>query len=360
MKQTPLYDVHVAAGATMVDFAGWNMPVSYAGTVSEVQAVRTKAGLFDVSHMGEFRIVGPHAFEMVQSITSNDVSRLQVGEAQYSLLLTDDAGIVDDIIVYRQADDGFLIVVNAGCLDKDWAWFEGHAGNYPDCALVNESELTSLSALQGPEAIRIGLAVLGSEFSELHRFQFALGRFHNSAITVSRTGYTGADGCEIFCDDRIAVQLWNALAAEGAVPAGLGARDVLRLEAAYPLYGHELDAEHSPWESGTGWAVKLGKGDFNGRSAAEQKRKGNRNKLVGITMNTRAIPREHCTVLNAGADSEVGTVTSGTFSPTLQQGIAMARLSIENSTPGTEVVVDIRGRKLSATVVKLPFYRNGV
>jgi len=360
MKQTPLYDVHVSAGATMVDFAGWNMPVSYVGTVSEVQVVRTKAGLFDVSHMGEFRIVGPDAFDMVQSITSNDVSRLHIGESQYSLLLTDDAGVVDDIIVYRHADDGFLIVVNAGCLDKDWAWFESHAGDYPDCALVNESDLTSLIALQGPDAIRIGLTVLGAEYAELQRFQFALGRFLEAPITVSRTGYTGEDGFEIFCDNRIAVQLWNALAAEGAVPAGLGARDVLRLEAAYPLYGHELDSEHTPWESGTGWAVKLGKGDFNGRAAADKKRKGNGNKLVGITMNTKAIPREHCTVYNSRADSEVGTVTSGTFSPTLQQGIAMARLSIEYSAPGTEVVVDIRGRKLSATVVKLPFYRNGV
>jgi len=360
MKQTPLHDIHVAAKATMVDFAGWSMPVSYAGTVSEVQAVRTKTGIFDVSHMGEFRIVGPDAFNLVQSITTNDVSRLQPGEAQYSLLLTEEAGVVDDIIVYCLAPDSFLIVVNAGCLQKDWVWFEKHAGNFPDSALVDESDLTSLIAIQGPDAVRIGSLVLGNEFTDLQRFQFALGRYNNVPITVSRTGYTGEDGFEIFCENRVAEQLWNALVKEGAVPAGLGARDVLRLEAAYPLYGHELDADHSPWESGTGWAVKLKKGDFTGKRQAEIRRQQNLNKLVGITMNAKAIPREGCIVLDANSESEIGTVTSGTFSPTLQQGIAMARVSIDRAAPGTDVVVDIRGRKLAATVVTLPFYRNGV
>ena len=375
MKQTSLYETHKAAGATLVPFAGWEMPVSYAGTVSEVAATRTSAGLFDVSHMGEVTVTGNGAFDFVQSVTTNDVSKLVPGKAQYSLLLNEHGGIIDDIIVYCRAENDYLIVLNAGCKDKDWEWLQAQALGRPDLVLTDISDQTALIAVQGPQAVQMvdSLLMLGYlEYTK--RFHFQIADLHHEPVVeidlrpgprtpksvpvvLSRTGYTGEDGFEIFCDWENAAHVWNALITLGAVPAGLGARDVLRLEAAYPLYGHELDAVNFPAASGTGWAVKMKKGDFIGRDALQANPQTEQ--LVGIQMEGRAIPREHYAVTDAEG-RRVGETTSGTWSPTIKAGIAMARLSLDAATPGTEVFVDIRGRQAPAKVVTLPFYRNGV
>ncbi len=362
MKQTSLYETHKAAGATLVPFAGWEMPVSYAGTVSEVAATRTSAGIFDVSHMGEVMVEGNGAFDFVQSVTTNDVSKLASGKAQYSLLLNNTGGIIDDIIVYCRAEDAYLIVLNAGCKDKDWDWLQAQALGRPNLALTDISDETALIAVQGPQAVKIVAEVLNKAdtLPDVRRFCFAdvdAAPSLGFGLMLSRTGYTGEDGFEIFCDWNTAPVLWDALVAAGATPAGLGARDVLRLEAAYPLYGHELDAEHSPMASGTGWAVKPKKGNFIGRDALQGKTQTEQ--LVGIQMEGRAIPREHYAVTDAEG-RRVGETTSGTWSPTIKAGIAMARLSSDAAMPGTEVFVDIRGRQAPAKVVTLPFYRNGV
>lgn len=357
MKQTSLHETHRTAGATMVPFAGWDMPVSYTGTVGEVAAVRSGAGLFDVSHMGEVTATGAGAFDFVQSVTSNDVSRLVPGKAQYSLLLNEQGGIIDDIIVYCRADADYLIVLNAGCKDKDWAWLQAQAEGKPGLALTDISEETALIAVQGPQAVSLVNDLAGGGLEQLGRFHFAETAMPGGAATFSRTGYTGEDGFEIFCGWNDAPTLWKTLTERGAVPAGLGARDVLRLEAAYPLYGHELDAETGPFESGVGWAVKRGKGRFVGSDALPTGKPSNR--LVGLRMDERAIPREHYAVHDAEG-GEAGQTTSGTWSPTIKAGIAMARLRSTLAEPGTRVSVDIRGRRAPATVVPLPFYRNGV
>ena len=357
MKQTSLHETHRAAGATMVPFAGWDMPVSYTGTVGEVAAVRSGAGLFDVSHMGEVTAAGAGAFDFVQSVTSNDVSRLAPGKAQYSLLLNESGGIIDDIIVYCRAEADYLIVLNAGCKDKDWAWLQAQAEGKSDLTLTDISDETALIAVQGPQAVPLVTELVGGDVERLGRFHFADLRLLDGRATFSRTGYTGEDGFEIFCGWADAPALWQMLTERGAVPAGLGARDVLRLEAAYPLYGHELDAETGPSESGVGWAVKRKKGRFLGSDALPAGTPPRR--LVGLRMDERAIPREHYGVYDAEG-GEAGQTTSGTWSPTLKAGIAMARLHTALTEPGTRVAVDIRGRRAPATVVPLPFYRNGV
>ncbi len=362
MKQTSLYEIHKAAGATLVPFAGWDMPVSYAGTVSEVAATRTSAGLFDVSHMGEVTVTGDGAFDFVQSVTTNDVSKLSPGKAQYSLLLNEHGGMIDDIIVYCLGENSYLIVLNAGCKDKDWDWLQAQVLGRPNLTLTDISDLNALIAVQGPKAVEIAASLaMDDTVSELKRFHFATTKIRGANVPLgamfSRTGYTGEDGFEILCFWNDAPALWDALVAAGATPAGLGARDVLRLEAAYPLYGHELDAENFPAASGTGWAVKMKKGDFIGRDALQAA--SGTEQLVGIQMEGRAIPREHYAITDA-AGTRLGETTSGTWSPTVKAGIAMARLSAEAAAPGTEVFVDIRGRQAPAKVVKLPFYRNGV
>lgn len=361
MKQTSLYETHKAAGATMVPFAGWDMPVSYAGTVGEVAAVRSSAGIFDVSHMGEVTVEGPGAFEFVQSVTTNDVSKLTPGKAQYSLLLNERGGIIDDIIVYCQDLNGnlfYCIVLNAGCKDKDWEWLQAQSTGRSNVKLRDLSDDAALLAVQGPNAIKLIASLAGDPaLKDIKRFHFVHRTVSGSEWILSRTGYTGEDGFEIFCQWNDAPRLWNALVSAGATPAGLGARDVLRLEAAYPLYGHELDAESSPFESGVGWAVKMSKGDFIGRSALQNAKPSR--KLVGIHMDERAIPREHYNVYSTDGQ-EIGQTTSGTWSPTVKAGIAMARLESVSADIGTPVTVDIRGRRAPATIVSLPFYRNGV
>ena len=356
MQRTSLYEKHQEAGATLVPFAGWEMPVSYSGTVAEVAATRTSAGLFDVSHMGEVIANGPGAATFVQRVTSNDVSRLASGQAQYSLLLNEMGGVVDDIIVYCQADDQFLIVVNAGCKEGDWLWLQTLAETTSEVVLEDISDRTALIAVQGPQAMPMVREWLG--VPEMLRFEFVTVDWQGQTLTLSRTGYTGEDGYEIFCGWEQAPALWDALRAKGAVPCGLGARDVLRLEAAYPLYGHELDAETNALECGVGWAIKADKGQFVGQEAIHQaKAHGVPRRLVGLRMTERAIPREGCPVED-DRGAVIGRVTSGTYSPTLGAGIALARLSLEHAHPGTGVQVQIRGRRAPASVVPLPFFRN--
>lgn len=358
MKRTSLFETHVAAGATMVPFAGWEMPVSYKGTVTEVAAVRSGVGVFDVSHMGEAAVTGEGAFDFVQSITTNDVAQLVPGMAQYSLLLNSQGGIIDDIIVYCGGVNDYFIVLNAGCKDQDWAWLQGQAAGKPDVLLKDLSDETALIAVQGPLAVELVSRVAEDKgLAGLKRFHYRSGQVGQVPLLFSRTGYTGEDGFEIFCPWEDAPQIWDTLIEWGATPAGLGARDVLRLEAAYPLYGHELNSETSPRESGVGWAVKAKKGNFVGRAALQATTPVRR--LVGLRMDERAIPREHYAVYNADGQ-QVGETTSGTWSPTVKAGIAMARLHVTSAEPGMPVTVDIRGRRSPATVVPLPFYRNGV
>ena len=339
----------------MVPFAGWEMPVFYSGIVAEVTAVRSSAGIFDVSHMGEVAVVGDGAFDFLQYVTTNDVAKLSPGKAQYSLLLNEGGGVVDDIIIYCRGDHDYLIVLNAGCKDKDWDWLQEKAAGNAGVTLTDLSDTMALIAVQGPDAVKIAAQVVGEPgLADIKRFHFIRSA---GAMIFSRTGYTGEDGFEIFCDWQDAPTLWQSLTEAGVTPAGLGARDILRLEAAYPLYGHELDAETSPFESGVGWAIKMGKGDFVGRTALQSKFPKHR--LVGVQMTERAIPRERYAVISTKGQT-IGQTTSGTWSPTVKAGISLARLESDFAAPGTPLSVDIRGRLSPATVISLPFYRNGV
>ena len=352
----------------MVPFAGWDMPVSYAGTVSEVAAVRSSAGIFDVSHMGEVTVEGEGAFDFVQYVTTNDVSKLVPGKAQYSLLLNEGGGIIDDIIVYCMGEKDYLIVLNAGCKDKDWEWLQAQAESRSNVTLTDISDTKALIAVQGPNAVKLVAEAMNKpgqnrgyerdyQLENVRRFNFVGIHEYGAPLILSRTGYTGEDGFEIFCEWEDAPLLWKILTEAGATPAGLGARDVLRLEAAYPLYGHELDAETSPFESGVGWAVKMNKGDFIGRAALAGKALSRQ--LIGIRMDERAIPREHYTITDAEGN-KIGETTSGTWSPTVKAGIATARVNLSHADLGRRVFVDIRGRRAPATTVSLPFYRNGI
>jgi aminomethyltransferase len=352
MQRTPLHPEHVAAGATLVDFAGWEMPVAYGSTVAEVDAVRNRAGAFDASHMGEFRITGPEAARFLQYAATNDIERVVLGREQYSLLLNEEGGVIDDVIIRRHGENEFLVVVNAGCLEKDRAWLLQLIEPF-DAHLVDESPATALIAVQGPDARSIVSGLAGSaSVEEIPRFGFASACVAGADCVVSRTGYTGEDGFELFCAAADAAALWRAVTAAGAAPAGLGARDVLRLEAAYPLYGHELDEEHVPAESGVSWVVAMDK-PFVGREALLLREPSEA--LVGLRMVERAIPRQGCPVLDSSG-SGAGIVTSGTFSPTLAAGIALARVQTRAAAAGTVVAVDIRGRQAPAQVVKVPFY----
>ena len=301
---------------------------------------------------------GPGALAYLQRVTANDVSRLAPGQAQYSLLLNEAGGVVDDIIVYCEGGGAYFVVLNAGCKDKDWDWLEAHAYASAEVTLADISDETALIAVQGPEAVGLVHTLTGAE--DFPRFHFSTVDFRGVPLTLSRTGYTGEDGFEIFCPWDAAPELWDALTAQGATPCGLGARDVLRLEAAYPLYGHELDAETNALECGVGWAIKTGKGEFIGRDAiVAAKADGPKHNLVGLRMTARAIPREGCPVLSE-AGTLIGQVTSGTFSPTVNAGIGLARLASSHAEVGTSISVDIRGRQTPATVAALPFYRNGI
>lgn len=355
-KRTPLYDVHVRSGARMVEFAGWDMPVQYSGLLEEHEAVRTRAGLFDVSHMGEVVFRGPRALEDLNRIFTNDLTRIADGQAQYGCLCRDDGGIVDDVIVYRRSPQDLLVCVNAGNRDKDFAWLRDHAGGTD---VRNESDDWAQLALQGPRALDVLRRISAVDLARLPPFWFTNGDVAGVPCTVARTGYTGEDGVELFCRSGDGPRLWDAIVeagqGDGLLPAGLGARDTLRLESAYRLYGSDMDDGTTPLEAGLGWVVNLDKGDFVGRAALlRQKEGGLPRKLVGFVLTDPGIARHGHEVLHDGA--RVGTVTSGTRSPTLKTSIGLAYVPPALAGEGTTFAVDIRGRPAAARVVKTPFY----
>ncbi|HUG42230.1 MAG TPA: glycine cleavage system aminomethyltransferase GcvT [Longimicrobiales bacterium] len=361
LRKTPLQEEHLALAGRMVPFAGFTMPVQYpTGIVREHQAVRTAAGLFDVSHMGEFEVRGPQALDMVQHLLTNDASRLAVGQAQYTVLCQPDGTALDDCILYR-FEDHFMVVVNSGNLPKDLAWFRAAAEGF-DVEFSDRSDEFGLLALQGPKAQEILARLTVADLDGIRFYHFATGRVADRDAIISRTGYTGEDGFELYVSARDAAHVWRALleAGEplGLIPAGLGARDSLRLEVGYILYGNDLDERRTPLEAGLGWVVKLDKGDFVGRaSLARQKEQGLRERLAGFVMKERAFPRHGYGVRFHGEPA--GEVTSGVLSPSTGQGVGMAYLPIEATRPGTAIEVVIRDRIVPAEVVKPPFYTRG-
>ena len=358
MKRTPLFSAHRRAGAKMVEFAGWEMPVQYQGVIEEHVAVRNRAGLFDVSHMGEIEIRGPGATEFCQSITTNDVSRMKISHAQYNLLLNESGGVIDDVIFYRLEPDVYFICVNASNSDKDFAWIQDRAAG--KVAAANVSAEYAQLALQGPRAEKILRPLTASALAELKSFAFQFADVAGIRCLVARTGYTGEDGFELYCNSGQADRLWSALleagAADGLVPVGLGARDTLRLEMAYPLYGHELDESTTPLEAGLAWVTKFSKGDFIGREVLlRQKEHGVERKLVGLEMLEPGIARGGYHLFKNGVN--IGVVTSGTKSPSLGKAIALAYVAAVEAALDNVFDVEIRGRKIPAKIVSLPFYR---
>ena len=360
LKRTSLYDVHRAAGARIVEFGGWEMPVQYAGIVEEHHAVRTAAGLFDVSHMGEVEIFGPGALESVQRLVTNDASRLTPGGGLYSPMCLPSGGIIDDLTVFRLHGDRFLLVVNATRTERDFLWIAEHTRA---ATARNRSAELALLALQGPKAETILGRLTGADLTQLAHFHLAEGMaVAGLACLVARTGYTGENGFEIACEWNAAPVLWRALmdtgGPDGLVPAGLGARDTLRLEAGYMLYGNDIDETTTPLEAPLGWTIKFEKGEFIGREALlAQKERGAVRKLVGFEMMERAVPRHGYALLAGGRPT--GQVTSGTFGPWVRKSIGMGYVAREYAAVGMPLQVDIRGRPTGAKVVKLPFYRRG-
>jgi aminomethyltransferase len=343
LRRTPLYDRHVALGARMVPFAGWEMPVQYEGVIPEHRAVREDAGVFDVSHMGELEVEGPTARDLLQATLSNDVDRLQPGTAQYSLITNDAGGIVDDVIVYRLEEHRYLIVVNASNREADLAWLTGRELRGSDVRDVSDEY--ALLAVQGPHALeRLGLDQ-GSPFT------FELGELDGVEVMVNRTGYTGEEGVELACMEEDAGRLWDAILARGITPCGLGARDTLRLEVCYPLHGNDIGPERDAISSGLGWACALDT-EFTGVERLRAlKQQGPAEKLVPFVMTEKAIPRQHMAIAGGGE------VTSGTMSPMLDVGIGMGYVPAASSQPGTGLVIDVRGKPRRAEVSRKPLYK---
>ena len=354
LRRTPLYEAHVALGARMIEFGGWEMPVQYTSLIAEHRTVRSSAGIFDLSHMGEFYFRGEDAEANLQRLLTNDLRRLAPGQAQYSLICNEQGGIVDDVIVYRLADGRFLVVVNAANIDKDRAWIEARLEG--DARLDDRSAHTALIAVQGPKSEEILNPLTAADLAGLAGFHALETDVGGVPALVSRTGYTGEDGFEIYAAAEDAARLWTLLLEAGKpygmVPVGLGARDTLRLEARLPLYGNDLSEKTTPLEAGLGFAVKFDKGEFVGRSALlAQKEKGPGRRLAAFVMNERGgAPRYGYRILHGGR--EVGSVTSGTFSPTLEQEIGMGYVEAPLAEPGTELEVEVRGRARAAVVIK--------
>lgn len=359
LKRTPLFDAHVKAGARMVPFGGWEMPVQYTGIVEEHRHVRAAVGLFDVSHMGEFEVAGADAAATVEWLTTNSVAALAVGQVQYSLLCRADGGIVDDLTLYRLAPDRFMLTVNAANIDKDWRHVTAATPAGARVEWRNASAETGLIAVQGPRAEALVGRLADRDVTGIGYYRFARGAVAGVAAVISRTGYTGEDGFELYVGAADTPALWAALLErgrdEGAAPIGLGARDTLRLEMGYALYGNDIDDTTNPLEAGLGWVVKPGKGDFVGREAIERVRaEGVRRRLVGLEMTERAVPRHGYPVLKDGIAT--GVVTSGSYGPSIDRYIAMAYVGAAHAAVGTDVAVEIRGQAKGARVVKRPFH----
>ena len=360
LKKTPLHARHRALGARMVEFGGWDMPVEYSGIVDEHVAVRSRAGLFDVSHMGQIEIAGRDALAAVQHITSNDASRLSRNQAQYSALTTPEGTFVDDVLTYRLADDHFMLVVNASNIAKAFTWITANIAQIGDAVAVNTSSRYALLALQGPVARDVLQTLTGVNLAELKYYWFTTGEVAGVRSTISRTGYTGEDGFEVFAPPATAERVWDAVLQAGrpagVVPAGLGARDTLRLEAAMRLYGNDIDDKTTVLEADLGWIVGWKKPSFIGAEALRrQKESGVGRKLVGFEVLERAIARHGYEVYLDGV--KAGIVTSGTQTPFLKKPIGMAYLPAGATAPGTPFEIDVRGRRVRAQVVALPFYK---
>ena len=343
LLRTPLYERHVSLGARMVPFAGWEMPVQYEGVIPEHRAVREDCGVFDVSHMGEIEVEGPHASDLLQSLLSNDVGKLEIGEAQYTLLTNEQGGIVDDLIVYRLEGGRYLLIVNASNRDADYEWVKER--ERPGSDVRNVSDRYALLAVQGPRSLeRLGL-------DEAPAFTFAMGEIDGIECMVNRTGYTGEKGVELMVMDEDAVALWDAVLERGATPAGLGARDTLRLEVCYPLHGNDIGPETDAISAGLGWVCALDK-DFTGVEELRRiKADGPARKLAAFVMQDPGIPRQGMAI------AEGGEVTSGTHSPMLDKGIGMGYVATEHADPGATLTIDVRGRERRAEVVKKPIYK---
>ena len=359
MKSTPFTAIHIALGAKMHEFAGYNMPIEYSGIISEHIAVCQSAGVFDVSHMGEFWVKGPHALAFIQRITSNDASTLLVGKAQYSCFPNDKGGIVDDIIVYHYEEEKYLLVVNAANIDKDWAWCI--ANNTAGAELENASDRTGQLAIQGPKAKEILQRLTPVDLSEIPYYSFVSGEFAGCRnVIISNTGYTGAGGFELYFYPEEGIRIWEAIfeagKPEGIVPVGLGARDTLRLEMGYCLYGNDIDDMTSPIEAGLGWITKFVEGkDFINRAELErQKKEGVTRKLCAFELTEKGIPR-HGYEIADGNGHVIGVVTSGTMSPLLRKGIGLGYVQTTFASAGTNIHILIRNKPVAAKVVKLPF-----
>ena len=363
MKKTALYSWHKEAGAKIIDFCGYLMPVQYSGIIAEHQAVRTSAGLFDVSHMGNFYLKGSRSLDFLQFMTTNDATAIENGQAQYTLMLYPDGGVVDDLIIYRVNHETWFIVVNAGNMEKDFDWLEKHMQKFEGVSIEDHTDRLSLIALQGPKSMDILQRVFPSSVCEnLSPFRFRKTGFQGSDVIVACTGYTGEKGVEISVPNESAVNLWESIMKEGGEfgiqPVGLGARDTLRLEMGYPLYGHEITRDTNPIEVRLKWVTKFGKGDFIGRDACIEADRNPERTLVGFVMEERAIPRQGYTLYNSN-EKQVGKVCSGTMSPTLQNPIGIAHVLRGGMEPGTPVFMEVRNRRFRGKVVKLPFVKRG-
>ncbi|MVN92175.1 glycine cleavage system aminomethyltransferase GcvT [Mucilaginibacter aquatilis] len=359
MKNTALTDVHIREGAKMVPFAGYNMPVQYAGINAEHETVRKAVGVFDVSHMGEFILKGDKALDLIQQVTSNDASKLYDGKVQYSCLPNENGGIVDDLLVYRIDEKTYMLVVNASNIEKDWNWISKF--NIYGVDMKDISDRTSLLAIQGPKATEALQSLTDIDLGSMEYYTFKKGKFAGvENVLVSATGYTGAGGFEIYFDNEHAEEIWNAVfkAGEpyGIKPIGLGARDTLRLEMGFCLYGNDIDDTTSPLEAGLGWITKFSKPFTNSEALQQQKQQGINKKLVGFEMTERGIPRHDYEIVDAEGNS-IGRVTSGTQSPSLQKAIGLGYIDQSLAKEGSEVYIKIRDNKVKAKVVKLPFIK---
>lgn len=366
MKKTPLCALHEALGAKMQEFAGYLMPIEYTGINDEHTTVRERAGIFDVSHMGDIWVKGPKAVALLQQVSSNDVEALADGQVQYCCFPNNKGGIIDDFLTYRLGAEEYLLVVNAANLDKDWAWLCQHAealGMKPGVDLINDSEEMSQVAVQGPLAMKIVQKLVAEPVEDMKYYTFRMVELAGKQVILSITGYTGAGGCEIYCANADIVDVWNALLEagkeEGLRPAGLGARDTLRLEMGFCLYGHDINDTTSPIAAGLGWITKLtdNKKNLVARAMIETvKAEGPAQKLVGFEMVDKGIPRQHYPIVDAEG-REIGEVTSGTMSPSLKKAIGLGYVSKDFSKVGTEIYIQVRGKNLKAQVVKIPFYK---
>jgi aminomethyltransferase len=361
MKNTALTEKHIGLGAKMVEFAGYNMPIQYSNLIVEHETVRNKVGMFDVSHMGEFLVEGAGALALLQFVTSNDVAKLSPGKVQYSCFPNEDGGIVDDLLVYMIDTDKYMLVVNASNIEKDWAWINKWNDKF-GAELKNASEFMSLLAIQGPKALQTLQKLTPVDLASIPYYNFAIGSFAGiEGVIISNTGYTGAGGFEIYMKNEDALKIWDAVVEAGnefgLLPIGLGARDTLRLEMAFCLYGNDINDTTSPIAAGLGWITKFNKDFVNKQALLNDKEQGTSRKLVGFEMVDKGIPRHDYIIKNASG-KEIGLVTSGTQSPSLSKAIGMGYIDVDVLQQESPVYIEVRGKLLEAKIVKTPFYKN--